>query len=125
MRSLRSVRFARGLLLFASLALIAQAFAQTDPLPSWNDGASKKSIEEFVQATTTQDSPHFVPPEERIATFDQAGTLWVEQPMYTQVRYCLDRVPAVVKAKPELATVEPFKTVLSGNREAVAKFTTD
>ena len=62
-----------------------------------------------------------MPPAERIATFDQDGTLWVEHPMYSQVIYCLDRVPAVVKAKPELANVEPFKTVLSGNREAMAK----
>ena len=56
-----------------------------------------------------------MPPEERIATFDQDGTLWVEHPIYTQVVYCLDRVPAVVKEKPELANVEPFKTVLSGD----------
>ena len=82
---------------------------------------AKKAIVEFVQATTTQGSPKFVPPAERIATFDQDGTLWVEHPMYSQVMYCLERVPAVVKAKPELAKVEPFKTVLSGNREAMAK----
>jgi phosphoglycolate phosphatase-like HAD superfamily hydrolase len=102
-----------------------QAFAQTDPLPSWNDGAAKAAINEFVHATTDQSSPKFVPPEQRIATFDQDGTLWVEHPMYTQVLYCLDRVPAVVKAKPELAKVEPFKTVLSGNREAMAKLSMD
>ena len=95
--------------------------AQTDPLPSWNDGTAKKAIVEFVQSTTTQGGPRFVPPAERIATFDQDGTLWVEHPMYTQVLYCLERVPAVVKAKPELAQVEPFKTVLSGDREAIAK----
>ena len=94
--------------------------AQTDPLPSWNDGTAKKAIVEFVQSTTTQGGPRFVPPSERIATFDQDGTLWVEHPMYTQVLYCLERVPAVVKAKPELAQVEPFKTVLSGDREAIA-----
>ena len=76
-----------------------------------------------MQATTTQGSPKFVPPAERIATFDQDGTLWVEHPMYTQVVYCLERVPAVVKAKPELTKVEPFKTVLSGDREAMAKLT--
>jgi phosphoglycolate phosphatase-like HAD superfamily hydrolase len=111
----------RVLILAASLALSAQASAQTDPLPSWNDGAAKKAIVEFVQATTTQGSPKFVPPAERIATFDQDGTLWVEHPMYTQVMYCLERVPAVVKAKRELKNVEPFKTVLSGNREAMAK----
>jgi phosphoglycolate phosphatase-like HAD superfamily hydrolase len=125
MRSFRAVGVARGLLVFASLALAAQAFAQSDPLPSWNDGATKTAIVEFVQTTTTQGSPQFVPPPERIAAFDQDGTLWVEQPMYTQVMYCLDRVPAVVKAKPALASVEPFKTVLSGNREAMARFTMD
>ena len=76
-----------------------------------------------MKATTTQGSPQFVPLAERIATFDQDGTLWVEHPMYAQVMYCLDRVPAVVKAKPELAKVEPFKTVMSGNREAMAKLT--
>jgi phosphoglycolate phosphatase-like HAD superfamily hydrolase len=109
------------LVLAASLTLAAQALAQTDPLPSWNDGPAKKAIVEFVQATTTQGGPKFVPPAERIATFDQDGTLWVEQPMYSQVMYCLERVPAVVMAKPELAEVEPFKTVMSGNREAMAK----
>jgi phosphoglycolate phosphatase-like HAD superfamily hydrolase len=109
----------------ASLALSLQAFAQTDPLPSWTDGAAKTAINEFVHATTDQSSPKFVPPEERIATFDQDGTLWVEHPMYTQVLYCLDRVPAIVKEKPELAKVEPFRTVLSGNREAMAKLSMD
>jgi phosphoglycolate phosphatase-like HAD superfamily hydrolase len=90
-------------------------------LPSWNDGAAKKAILDFVQATTTTGSPQFVPMPERIATFDQDGTLWVEHPIYSQFVYCLDRVPALVKAKPELAKVEPFKTVLTGNREAIAK----
>ena len=111
----------RALVFVASLLLVAQVAAQTDPLPSWNDGPAKKAIVEFVQTTTTNGSPKFVPPAERVATFDQDGTLWVEQPMYSQVMYCLDRVPAVVEAKPELAKVEPFKTVMSGNREAIAK----
>jgi phosphoglycolate phosphatase-like HAD superfamily hydrolase len=97
------------------------AHAQTDPLPSWNDGPAKKAIIDFVQATTEQSSPKFVPPEARIATFDQDGTLWVEHPMYSQVIYCLDRVGALVKAKPELKNVEPFKTALSGDLEAIAK----
>ena len=109
----------------AGLAFVAQAFAQTDPLPSWNEGAAKQAIVKFVEVTTTQGSPSFVPPAERVATFDQDGTLWVEHPMYSQVVYCFDRVPAVVKAKPELANVEPFKTVLSGNREAIAKLSMD
>ncbi len=112
----------RNLTAFVLWALLAAAaYAQTDPLPSWNDGPAKQAIIEFVQATTTQGSAKFVPPAERIATFDQDGTLWVEHPMYSQVMYCLERVPALVKAKPELAKVEPFKTVLSGNREAIAK----
>jgi phosphoglycolate phosphatase-like HAD superfamily hydrolase len=76
---------------------------------------------DFVKATTDQSSANYVDPEARIATFDQDGTLWVEHPMYTQVLYCLERVPALVKDKPELANVEPFKTVLSGDREAMAK----
>ncbi len=109
------------LALFVGFAVRTAVLAQTDPLPSWNDGAARKAIVEFVQTTTTQGSPKFVPPAERIATFDQDGTLWVEHPVYSQLVYCLDRVPAVVKAKPELANVEPFKTVMSGNREAIAK----
>jgi len=112
---------ARFVALSVLLVLGLSARAQADPLPSWNDGAAKKAIVDFVQATTTQGSPGFVPQAERIATFDQDGTLWVEHPMYSQVVYCLDRVPALVKAKPELANVEPFKTVLTGNLEAIAK----
>ena len=77
-----------------------------------------------MRSTTDKASPNYVPPEARIATFDQDGTTWVAHPMYTQVMYCLERVPAVVKAKPELKNVEPFKTVLSGNREAIAKLST-
>jgi phosphoglycolate phosphatase-like HAD superfamily hydrolase len=111
---------AATLLLFTTAAL-----AQSDPLSSWNDGPAKQAIVRFVQETTDKSSPRFVPQQERIATFDQDGTLWVEHPMYTQVVYCLDRVPAVVKAKPELAKVEPFKTVLSGDREAIAKLSMD
>jgi hypothetical protein len=96
-----------------------------DPLPSWNDGPAKQAIVKFVEETTDQSNANFVPPEERIATFDQDGTLWVEHPMYTQVMYCLERVPAVVAAKPELKDVEPFKTVLSGDRAAIAKLPMD
>jgi len=113
----------RVLLPGALLFLAAQAGAQVDPLPSWNEGAAKRAIIAFVKDTTEKSGPKFVPPEERIATFDQDGTLWVEHPMYAQLMYCLARVPAVVKAKPALAKVEPFKTVLSGNREAMAKLT--
>lgn len=114
---------ARVLAFAASLLFVAQASAQTDPLPSWNDRAAKASIVDFVKTTTTQGSPQFVPAGERIATFDQDGTLWVEHPMYSFVMYALERVPVLAKAKPELKNVEPFKTVLSGNREAMARLT--
>jgi len=82
---------------------------------------AKQAILDFVRATTDPSSKSFVPPEERIATFDQDGTLWVEHPIYTQVVYCLDRVPAVVKAKPALARVEAFKTVLTRDFDKIAK----
>lgn len=104
-----------------SIILSFNLFAVDDPLPSWNEGAAKQAIVDFVKATTETGSAKFVPPEERLATFDQDGTLWVEKPMYTQVMYCLDRVPAVVAAKPELKNVEPFKAVMSGDPEAIAK----
>jgi phosphoserine phosphatase len=107
------------------LTTLAEAPSTVDALPSWNDGAAKQAIVNFVKATTDPSSPNFVQREARIATFDQDGTLWVEHPMYSQVIYCLDRVPAVMKEKPELAKVEPFKTVLSGDREAIAKLSTD
>ncbi len=103
------------------LGLVALAHADTDPLPSWNDGDAKSAIVDFVKATTDAGSPQFVPVGERIATFDQDGTLWVEHPLYSFVMYALDRVPEIVKAKPELAKVEPFKTVLSGDHAAMAK----
>ena len=105
----------------AALSLAGQANAESDPLPSWNAGPAKDAIVKFVHATTDAASPDFVPLADRIATFDQDGTLWVEHPIYTQLVYCFDRVPALVKAKPELAKVEPFRTVLTGNREAIAK----
>ncbi len=106
------------------LPFAQSACAQTataDPLGSWNDGPTKQAIIDFVRVTTDPASPDFVAPEDRIATFDLDGTLWVEQPLYTQVVYAFDRVPALVKAQPELAGREPFKTVLLGDRAAIAK----
>src|SRR5947207_2727948 len=90
-------------------------------LQSWNEGPAKQAILDFVRATIDRSSPSYVSPEDRIAVFDQDGTLWVEHPMYTQVVYCLERVPAVVKEKPELKNKEPFKTALSGDQEATSK----
>ena len=110
-------------LLAIAFAGLTTAYAE-DPLPSWNDGAAKQAIVDFVKATTETGGANFVAPEERIATFDQDGTLWVEHPMYSQVMYCLEKVPALVKAKPELAKVAPFNTVLEllhGDRAAMEK----
>ncbi len=108
-------------MLVATVAFSAGVARASEPLPSWNDGPAKQSIVEFVAKTTKRGSPDFVPPEERIATFDQDGTLWVEHPMYSQVMYAFDRVGVLAKEKPELKRVEPFKTVLSGDRAAIAK----
>ena len=104
--------------------LVRPARANDDPLPSWNEGPAKRAILEFVRETTDRASAKFVPPQQRIAAFDQDGTLWVEHPIYSQMLYCFDRVPALAAQKPALKHVEPFKTVLSGNREAMAKLTT-
>jgi len=98
MRNVRLVRttwLRRGLpaALSTVLLVVTAVYAQTDPLPSWNDGAAKQGIINFVRTTTDSASQKFVPPEERVATFDQDGTLWVEHPMYSQVVYCLERVP--------------------------------
>jgi hypothetical protein len=97
----------------------AQAQAQSDPLPSWNDGATKQSITNFVARVTTQ-GPDFVPPAERIAAFDNDGCLWIEQPMYVQLAFILDRVKALAPMNPAWATTQPFKAVLDGDMRAVA-----
>jgi phosphoglycolate phosphatase-like HAD superfamily hydrolase len=105
----------------APISAWAQTATSSDALPSWNEGPAKQAILNFVRDTTDQTGPKFVPPGERIATFDQDGTLWVEHPVYSQMMYCLDRVPVLAKQKPALKNVEPFKTVLSGDRDAIAK----
>jgi phosphoserine phosphatase len=102
-----------GALLFASLAFAA------DPLPSWNDTASKKAIVEFVEKVTKQGSPTFVPAAERIATFDNDGTLWAEQPMYFQFFFAVDRVKALAPQHPEWKTKEPFASLLKGDMKGV------
>src|SRR5262245_38295890 len=92
----------------------ALAFAQADPLPSWNDGPVKQSIVKFVAGTTTAGSPGFVAPDDRIAVFDNDGTLWAEQPVYFQLAFALDRIKALAPQHPEWKTKEPYKSVLAG-----------
>jgi phosphoglycolate phosphatase-like HAD superfamily hydrolase len=106
---------------FALLCAVAWAtpgFAQTDPLPSWNNGATKKAIVDFVKTTTTKGSPKFVPPAERVATFDNDGTLWAEQPLYFQLFFALDRVRVLAPQHPEWKDKEPFASLLKGDVKA-------
>ena len=98
----------------AAALLAATAFA-ADPLPSWNDTGPKKAIVQFVQTVTNKDSPYFVPREKRIATFDNDGTLWAEQPMYFQIFFVVDRVKALAPQHPEWNTKEPFASLLKGD----------
>jgi hypothetical protein len=110
--------------LTATLALCALLLqAQESVLPSWNDGRAKQSIIDFVRATTDKSSPQYVPPEDRIATFDQDGTTWVSHPMYTEVVFAFDRVAELAPQHPEWKTTPPFSAVLARDREAMAKFT--
>jgi phosphoglycolate phosphatase-like HAD superfamily hydrolase len=103
-----------------ALCVTTNARAETDPLPSWNDGATKQSIVDFVTKVTKEDGPDYVKPEDRVATFDNDGTLWVEQPIYTQFAFAIDRVKATANQRPEWATTDPFKTVIAGDMKAVA-----
>jgi phosphoglycolate phosphatase-like HAD superfamily hydrolase len=93
----------------------AHAQAQTDPLPSWNDGASKTAIVGFVGRVTKEGGPDFVPAAERIAVFDNDGCLWAEQPMYFQAIFIFDRVRQLASEHPEWNTKEPFASVLKGD----------
>ena len=114
----------RACALFVALACaLAQSTAPSaappDPLPSWNDGAVKKSITDFVARVTTPGTPDFVPVEQRIATFDNDGTLWCEQPIYFQLAFAFDEIRALAPQHPEWKTKQPFKAVLDGDMQAL------
>jgi phosphoglycolate phosphatase-like HAD superfamily hydrolase len=108
------------LALLLSLIVVRTAHAQTDPLPSWNEGAVKQAIVKFVQAVTSRDSADYVAPEARIAAFDNDGTLWSEQPMYFQGLFAFDRVKALAPKHPEWTSKQPFKGILENDMKAVA-----
>ena len=107
--------------LFALLLAVC-ADAQTAPLSSWNDGPAKQAIISFVKKVTDKSSANYVEPDDRLATFDQDGTLWVEHPIYTQAAFALDRVRELAPKHPEWKQREPFKAVIAGDRTAMAKF---
>ena len=92
------------------------------PLPSWNDSATKQAILDFVAAATDEGNDGFVPPADRIATFDQDGTLWVEHPLYGQAVFAIDRIKALAPEHPEWTTNDPYKAILSGDQKAMAGF---
>jgi phosphoserine phosphatase len=109
--------------LFACVCLLFAApfvSAADDPLPSWNDGAAKSAIVKFVSETTKSGSPQFVAPAERIATFDNDGTLWAEQPAYFQLLFAFDRIRALAPQHPEWKDAEPYKSVLAGDMKGLA-----
>jgi hypothetical protein len=105
-----------------TLFAAAAARAQNEALASWNDGPAKQAILDFVKTTTDHASPNFVPPEDRVATFDQDGTLWVEHPLYAQAFFALDRLHEMAPQHPEWKTHEPFKAVLTNDMAALAHF---
>jgi phosphoglycolate phosphatase-like HAD superfamily hydrolase len=111
---------AAGLPVLLGPALPVPLQAQGDPLPSWNEGATKRSIVEFVARVTQQGGPDFVPPAERIATFDNDGTLWCEHPMYVQLVFAIDRVKAMAPLHPEWKDKEPFRAALEGDMKTLA-----
>jgi phosphoglycolate phosphatase-like HAD superfamily hydrolase len=108
----------RSILAFVVLPLLAAREEGKDPLPSWNDGPSKQAILDFVARVADKRSPDFVAPEERIAVFDNDGTLWSEQPMYFQLAFAIDRVKALEARHPEWKEKQPFKAVLEGDLKA-------
>jgi haloacid dehalogenase-like hydrolase len=108
-------RFVTAAALISVLALFTTVAQAADPLPSWNEGKAKQAIVEFVAKVTQEGAPDFVPPAERIATFDNDGTLWGEQPMYFQLLFALDRVKALAPQHPEWRDKEPFASLLKGD----------
>src|SRR5262245_41775236 len=105
---MRSTPYFLATALVSGLAFTTTISRAADPLPSWNEGASKKAIVDFVARVTTKGSKDFVPPAERIAVFDNDGTLWSEQPVYFQFAFAIDRVKALAEKHPEWKEKQPF-----------------
>jgi hypothetical protein len=105
--------------LFCALAFTTTVTQSADLLPSWSEGKTKQSILDFVSKVTKKGSPDFVPPAERVATFDNDGTLWAEQPLYFQLIFAIDQVKAQAREHPEWKEKEPYKSLLAGDMKGV------
>ena len=110
-----------GLALYSLIAVAASAVRAEGALPSWSDADARRAIIAFVDRVTTRGSPDYVPPAERIAVFDNDGTLWSEQPTYVQLAFALDRVKALAPQRPEWRDQQPFKAALEGDMQALAE----
>jgi hypothetical protein len=106
--------------LAVGMAIASAAVAAADALPSWRDGQAKQAIVRFVEEVTKMGGTDFIPPAERIAVFDNDGTLWVEQPMYVQLAFALDRIKALAPAHPEWRDKQPFEAAIEGDLKTVA-----
>lgn len=113
----------KKILLISLLAISNVQAAGMDPLPSWQDGSIKQSIVSFVQRVTDKNNPSYVAPENRIATFDNDGTLWVEQPLYTQFIFAIARIKAMSAQHPEWKTQQPYSAILSGDPQVLSQLT--
>lgn len=111
------------LFVFFCFCNLSFCFGAMDPLPSWNEGKAKDSIVQFIEDTTTLGSKNYIDPEDRIAVFDQDGTLWVEQPLYTQFFFAIDRIQSLASKNPEWKHTEPYQAIIEGNLEKISRFT--
>ncbi len=115
------IRGFKGMLLLPAILFVAGCSA-VDPLPSWNDGESRQAIVDFVDAVTDETGPDYVVPAERVAVFDNDGTLWSERPVYFQLFFVIDRVRALAPQHPEWKTMQPFKAVLEDDMDKLAEY---
>jgi hypothetical protein len=105
---------------FLLLTMHSAAWAQVDPLPSWNRGDARTAVLDFVSRVTKSGGPEFVPAEQRIAVFDNDGTLWAEQPIYFQFAFAIDRFKALASQHPEWSSKQPFRSLLTGDNKSFA-----
>lgn len=114
-------KYYRSLIYVLAIIQVAFIYAQTDPLPSWNEGTAKSAFLKFIKDTTEEGNQSYITSEKRIAVFDQDGTLWVEQPLYVQLFFTIDRIKVLAADHPEWKEQEPFKSILEENSESLSQ----